>query len=347
MFGIAYVKTTPNTHLIQYRGGRIAREGTGLSFFYFAPSTSLVAVPLGSRDAPFMFEVTTADFQTITVQGQATYRIARPREAAQLLDYSLRPDGRTYASEDPEKLTERVVAIGRILIQQEMRALGLRDALRGADEVAQRVSAQFAAHPEVMALGLELLGLSIVAVKPTAETARALEAEAREDILRAADEAIFQRRGAAVEGERRIRETELDTEIAVEQKKRRIRETQMEAEASVRGKKHELERADMQAGISLEESRKAFVEKKAANLRTLAEADAHRLQAVVDALKSADPRVVQTLASAGMDPGQLIAQAFGGIAERAERIGELNVSPELLNSLLSAGARKEAARGTS
>ncbi len=347
MFGIEFVKAAPNTHLIEYRNGRIAREGTGMSFFYFAPSTSLVAVPVGSRDSPFMFEVATSDFQTVTVQGQATYRIARPRDAARLLNYALKPGGKAYASDDPEKLPERVVAIARVLIQQELRALGLRDALRGADAVAARVSAQFAAHPEVAALGLELLGLSILAIKPTTETARALEAEAREAILKSADEAIFQRRGAAVEGERRIRETELDTEIAVEQKKRRIRETQMEAEASVRGKKHELDRTDMQAGIALEESRKAFVEKKAANLRTLAEADAHRLQAVVDALKTADPRVVQTLASAGMDPGQLIAQAFGGIAERAERIGELNISPELLNSLLAKSGKKEAVRGTS
>jgi hypothetical protein len=30
----------------------------------------------------------------------------------------------------------------------------------------------------------------------------------------------------------------------------------------------------------------------------------------------------------------LIAQAFGGIAERAERIGQLNVSPDLLQTLL-------------
>lgn len=36
-----------------------------------------------------------------------------------------------------------------------------------------------------------------------------------------------------------------------------------------------------------------------------------------------------------MQPSQLIAQAFGGIAERAERIGQLNVSPELLNGLLA------------
>jgi len=35
------------------------------------------------------------------------------------------------------------------------------------------------------------------------------------------------------------------------------------------------------------------------------------------------------------------AQAFGGIAERAERIGQLNVSPDLLQGLLAQAAREE------
>ena len=51
-------------------------------------------------------------------------------------------------------------------------------------------------------------------------------------------------------------------------------------------------------------------------------------------------------AAAGMEPGQLIAQAFGGIAERAEKIGELNVSPDLLNSLLLSGGKHEVAKET-
>jgi len=61
--------------------------------------------------------------------------------------------------------------------------------------------------------------------------------------------------------------------------------------------------------------------------------------AVMQALEKADPRIVSALAAAGMQPGQLIAQAFGGIAERAERIGQLNVSPELLQGILSANAK--------
>ena len=345
MLGIGFIRTQPTTHLFQYRGGRLVRQGPGLSFFYFAPTTALVAVPVGSRDCPFMFENATADFQAVTVQGQLTYRIADPARAAGLLNYALRPNGKGYESDDPEKLPERVNAVARVLIQKSLRRLELRAALLAADQVALETARAFAAHPEIVALGVELLGLSIVAIKPTVETGRALEAGAREAMLRAADDAVFERRNAAVDGERRIRENELSTEVAVEQKKRQIRETQLEAEASLRRKRHALEQADMTASIALEEDRKGYIERKAANTRTLAEADAHRVEAVVAAFRGADPRLVQVLAASGMEPGQLIAHAFGGIAERAERIGELNVSPELLHSLI-AGSSGRGAAGT-
>ena len=78
MFGIRYFKTPPTTHVIQYRGGRIVRQGAGASFFYFAPTTTLVSVPLASVDVPFVFQEVTADFQEVTLQGQLTYRVADP-----------------------------------------------------------------------------------------------------------------------------------------------------------------------------------------------------------------------------------------------------------------------------
>src|SRR5947207_12625663 len=108
MFGIKFIKVQPTTYLLQYRGGKIVREGLGLSFFYYAPATSLVAVPVASADVPFIFQETTADFQTVTLQGQVTYRVAEPKRLAALLNYTLANDGHTYTSEDPEKLPERV-----------------------------------------------------------------------------------------------------------------------------------------------------------------------------------------------------------------------------------------------
>lgn len=111
----------------------------------------------------------------------------------------------------------------------------------------------------------------------------------------------------------------------------------MEARAAAMRRQNELRAEQMGADIELENQRKAFVASEAENTRQAAEAQAHKVRAVMDALEKADPRVVQALAAVGMQPGQLIAQAFGGIAERAERIGQLNLSPELLNSLLGAG----------
>jgi hypothetical protein len=345
MLGIRYIKAQPTTYLMAYRGGRIIRQGAGLSLFYYAPVTSLVAVPVGSHGEDFIFELITADFQAVSVQGQATWRVAEPAKTATLLNFALAADGHSYASEDPEQLRARVVANIEVLAQKAVKGMTLKEALGASDTVAGTIGAGLAAQAEIRALGLEVLGAAILAIKPTPETARALEAGARESILKAADEAIFERRNAAVESERAIRESELDTEIAVEQKKRAIRETQMEAEASIRAKKAALREADMRADIALEEERKQLVTRAAENTRTIAEAEAHKVEAVMGALQNSDPRVVQALAAAGMQPGQLIAQAFGGIAERAERIGQLNISPELLQGLLGAGAGER--RGTS
>lgn len=347
MFGFKFVKTQPTTWLMAFRGGKVVQQGAGLSIWYFAPTTTLVAVPVGSRTDPFIFEKTTADFQAVTVQGHVSYRIADAEKTAALLNFALKRDGASYESKDPEKLTERLTAAAQILVQQALQSVSLTDAIRGQAKLAEGVVTGLRRNAELAALGIEVLGVAILAVKPTPETSRALEAKAREAILREADDAVYARRNAAVENERAIKQSELDTEVAVEQKKRTIRETQMEAEASVRRRKNELRQADMDAEVQLEERRKSFVQINAQNIRTTAEAEAHRVAAVVDALKSADPRMVQALAATGMQPSQLIAQAFTGIAEKAERIGQLNLSPDLLQTLLAEKAGTEAARAKS
>jgi hypothetical protein len=162
-----------------------------------------------------------------------------------------------------------------------------------------------------------------------------LEAEAREQILRESDEAIYARRNAAVEQERAIKENELNTEIAVENKKRQIKEAQMEAEKSVQQKKRELREAEMATQIILEQQNKELVELATENERQQADAKAYGISVNLKALENTDPKVLESLATVGMDAGRMVALAFRSLAENAEKIGQLNISPDLLRELMA------------
>lgn len=334
MFGFRFIKVQPTTYLMQYKNGKLVREGTGLSFFYFAPATSLVSVPIGTVDMPFIFEEVTADFQEITVQGQVTYRVSDPHRLSQMLNFALDAKGAGYVSQDPVKLPERVINRVQVLMRGEFQSLPLRQALQTSDALVEKVKKRLVSSDDLLSLGIEVLGLSIIAVQPNPETARALEAEVREQLLRESDEATYTRRNAAVEQERAIKENELNTEIAVENKKRQIRETQMDAERAVQEKKRMLNEEKMAAKIALEEKNKELVSLSAENLKEEADAKAYSVSATMKAVADINPKIVQVLAGIGMEPSQLIALAFQELAGNAEKIGRLNISPELLQGLL-------------
>jgi hypothetical protein len=341
MIGLRFIKAEPTTYLLEFKAGKIVREGPGLSFFYYGPTTSLVAVPVGSTDVPFIFEETTADFQSVSVQGQLTYRVIDPKKLASLLNFTLDRAGETYASEDPKKLPMRVINIVNVLARGELQRMPLRQAIRGSATLVQVVTKHLADSAEIAQLGLEILGLSILAIKPTPETARALEAETREKLYREADEAIYSRRNSAVEQERAIKENELNTEIAVENKKRQIRETQMDAERAVQEKQTLLRNEEMSANIGLEEKRKELVNGASENSKAEADARSYGIAKTMQALGTADARILQALASSSMRPEQLIAFAFQELAGKADKIGQLNISPDLLRELMDTkGARK-------
>jgi hypothetical protein len=105
---ISFMKVPPTTYVLEFKSGKIRREGAGLSFFYYAPTTTIVTIPIASTDVPFVFQEATLDFQAVTIQGQFTYRVADPKRLASLLDFSI--DKRhAYCSDDPRKLSERLV----------------------------------------------------------------------------------------------------------------------------------------------------------------------------------------------------------------------------------------------
>ncbi len=332
MFGFKFVKAGPTIHVIQYRNGKIVREGSGLAFWYFAPSSTLVSIPLESADVSFMFREVTADFQDITVQGQVAFRVAEPRHLAGLMNFTVKPDG-NYAAEDPVKLPQRVVNAVQVQLRSVLQGQTLEELLHGSDILVQVVSAGLRRPEGLPRLGLDLVNLAILAVKPNPETARALEAQVREQILKQADDATYLRRNNAIEQERAVKENELNTEIAVETKKRQIKETQLEAERAVLTRRQEIQAQEFTGRIALEEKNQRLTGLRAANAQIDADAKAYAVSAVMKAVQGVDTGVLQALMVGQADPGVLIAQAFQGLAENAQRIGELNISPDLLQQL--------------
>jgi hypothetical protein len=334
MFGIRFIKFQPTQYIIKYRKGKIVKEGPGLSFYYYVPTTSIVAIPMGSSDAPFIFEQITSDYQTVSIQGQVIFRIIDHKKIAQLLNYTLNTRGDAYISDDPQKLSQRIVNVARVLTKQYIETLQLKDTLKATEVLSQKLNDDIKHNKEINSLGIEILGLSLIAVLPNKDTARALEAESREQILRKADDAIYERRNGSIEQERRIKENELNTEVAIETKKKEIRETQMDAERAIQEKQNQIKTEQMSAEILLEEKRKSLVDLTVENSKSEADAKAYELTAVLKSMGGVDSEVMKALANIGMQPNKLIAIAFQQIADKAEKIGQLNISPDLLQQIM-------------
>lgn len=324
---LGYLKASPTDYVMLFKNGQVKREGAGLSFWYWKPTSALVRVPLSSADLPFCFAEVTADFQTLTVQGQLTWRVSEPKKLAALMDFTVDP-ALNHLSEDPEKLQERLVALAQVFTRDAVSPLPLKEALASAEQLERRVLASLRAAEAVKLLGLEVMALSVTSVRPSPEMARALEAEAREALQGKSDEAISARRRAVVEQERLIQESELATESMVQHKRRELREAQMAAD------------------ISVEEQRAKLVDSKVENDRKSADAQAYALQVTLEPVKALDWKMLSALSGGGGDPRAMIAMAFRELAENAGRIGELNMSPDLLRSLLGPQATAAPATGT-
>jgi hypothetical protein len=335
MFGFRFVKFQPSEYVMKVKNGREQREGVGLSFYYYEPTTSVVVLPVSSVDVPFMFEEITADYQTVTVQGQLSYRIMDYGKITKSLNYTYNLRKNQYMSDDPHKLDQRVITIAKVLTKKYLEQLPLKDAIQSSERLASSMKREVAQHEELEKLGVELMNLSILAILPNKETMRALEAQAREEILRQADEALYVRRNASIEQERRVKENELNTEIAVETKKQQIRETQLQAERSVKQKQNEMEKEQLQFNTAMEERKQQLIELTIANKNAEADAKAYEIAAVMNSLQHVQPNVLQAMANMGMNSDKLIALAFQELAENAGKIGQLNISPDLLQGLMA------------
>ncbi|MCZ6854656.1 MAG: SPFH domain-containing protein [Gammaproteobacteria bacterium] len=215
-----YYKGEPNTYVLCHRNGTLMEHGVGINFFYMPQTTSIAAIPMASQESQFIFNETTANFQEISIQGSLTYRLTDPLELAKRLDFTVVPGTHYYKSEDPQQLVQRVVNSVQSHTRSEVSQRPLEDALSEVKDLSSVVFDKVAAAPELKALGIELEGLHFTAVKATPEMQKALEADYRESLHKRADQAIYDRRKSAVDEERKIRESEMNTDVELENRRK-------------------------------------------------------------------------------------------------------------------------------
>lgn len=351
-----YVKFLPSEYVIRYKKGKIVSEGTGLSFFFMEKNTTACAIPTSNNDADFVFTETTKDFQSVTVQGQLTYQITDYKQIAKSMDFTVNLKTKNFFSDPMMKLSKRIKNICEVLLKSRIDSVTIQEAITFSRTLAQDVLKAIQTNAEIKNLGIAVSGFSILKISPTPETGRALEAKTREEILRQADDALYERRNASIEQERRVKENELSTEVSVEEKKKKIKASEIDTkkmlmEKENEFKKYEIEnkldrdrmeveaeaerqRIRIESELELERKRQELAELKYENAKKNAEAEAFRISAVMDAYNKINPEVLIALAGMNMEPQKIIAQAFEKLAINSSKIGQLNITPDLLESVM-------------
>ncbi len=299
MFGIGYFKAQPTEFVRKVAGGRVKREGQALSFYYLKRRTSIVVVPVSSADAAFVFNEQTGNYQAVTIQGQLTYRIVEPRRTIEMLNYVVDPKRRAHVSQDPERLEQRIVVAVQMETRRQVEGKSLEEVLGNAASISAEVQEEVGYRALLAPLGVELLSLNFTSVSPNPEVGKALEAEYRETLLRRADEAIYARRAAAVEEEGKIKSNELEGEI------------------------------------SLARERERLIDLEAANDRKVSQAWGKRRE--LEAGFTARASEMELAPYRDLDPRKVLALAMRDIGNNADKVGNLNITSEVLADLLQTG----------
>lgn len=335
---IKYKKFEPTEYVMKVKRGKVVQEGLGLSFFYNTLTTSMIVLPATAFDAAFAFDgIMTSDFQDVSVQGDISYTITDYERASRMVDFSYKntkKENLAALGEAKQKMAKRMMNLVKVYATKFMSTRDVRTAVISGDALAEALREELKQDWTMREFGLELISVSILGIMAKPDTQKALEAAAREEILKQQDDAIYKRRNAAIEQERIVTENELNTEIKIAEKQKEKKEKEMETKRLVQERQAELDAEKLQEDIRLEEQARKLVELQAENAKKKSDAKAYDSAVLMKTFAGMDTEIVKALAASGMDSKALIAKAFVEIGEQADKIGTLNVSPDLLGTLM-------------
>lgn len=352
---LAFFRGSPSREISVYSRGKLRQVGRGLSGMIVTTSDSLTSVPAGTIACPFGLKCLSSDHQAIVINGTATFLFSDTQKLGKTFDFSVGPKGQ-YLSEDPDKIGDRLAEILASTIFSSAGRKELNLLLSSQDELSAEVAASLLTDQALEKTGISLNSLAITSLRPSPDIEKALEAIRSEELKKNADVAIHERQMAAELQDRKLKQEQIQTSKKVQEGERELLETKMETEkrnACLLKEVQEIELdKDKALQIHNQEQKKlaslteaeiakiesGIVQEKAGNTVVMGEAQGKSLQAFADALKGLDPKTIQALALQGGDSKNTIAAAFLELAEKAGSIGTLNITPDLLDSLMKRSA---------
>jgi regulator of protease activity HflC (stomatin/prohibitin superfamily) len=315
-----HLRGTATAHVRHVRRGKVAHDGTGLSFFYRPLSAVLSEVPVDDRELPLMFHARTADFQDLAVQASVTFRVTDPAIVCARIDFSIHPDTGRWRGTPLEQLAGLLTETAQQHVLSLIAARPLPGVLAdGVGQIRDKILTGLTTDRRLAETGIAVIGARVVAIRPEPEVEKALRTPARELVQQDADRAMYERRALAVERERAIAENELANQIELAR-----REEQLIAQRGTNARR-QAEEAAAASGIE--------AEAQAARQRLLGQAKAAGTRALGEARAAGE--AARVAAYSGLAQRSILALAAKDLAGSLPQIGSLVLTPELLTPLLA------------
>ena len=313
---LAQLRSDASNHVIRCRNGRMRQSGRGLVFWFRPETASLAELPMDDREMALFVKGRSQDFQTVAVQGTLTWHVTDPELLASRVDFTIGVFNGALKSEPIQQIETRLAGLVNQAALQYLAQAPVRALLdAGTEPLRKALEAALAGDPALAEIGIGVAAIRLTNLAPSSELERALQTPTFEALQQKADEATFERRALAVDKERAIAENELanKTELA-------RREKQLIAEETGNAR-------DRATGLAEAQQIEAAAE--AERIRTVESARAETERAHIAIYRD-------------LPPGVMLGLAARELAGKLDTIEHLNVTPDLLATLMGE-FRREAA----
>jgi hypothetical protein len=263
----------------------------------------------------------------VAVQGTVTFRLDRPEVAAGRLDFSVDPLTGRWRATPLEQVAGLLVETAQQHAAQLLASRTLAESIAaGVVAVREVVVAGLASDARLAEVGVSVVAVRILGLRPDPDVEKALQTPARELMQQGADRATYERRALAVERESAIGRNELESRIALSRQ-----EEQLVAQRGVNARREAEEEAAAGA---------VRLEADAARVREMAGAEADAAQAMGAARASAE--AARLAAYRDLPQETLLGLAVQELAANLPQVQSLVLTPDLLAPVLARlGARQD------